>query len=64
VKSAKNAAGKWSFYPFRLDGRPEKTGGSWEFEVYRKDDMVRWVVTHGNLTVFDGMPQRSVKEAQ
>ncbi len=57
IESAKAALEQWEFYPEKADGNPISMGGGWRFEAHKIEDMVRWVVSDGYVTVFDSMPR-------
>jgi len=57
VKSATDALEKWTFYPFRKDGKAVPYGQYWNFEVSRHEDQFRWIVKDDVITVFDNMPR-------
>lgn len=57
AKAAIRAMESWVFYPDRSDGKPIEVGRSWNFEVRRIRDQVRWIVKDDVITVFDNMPR-------
>jgi hypothetical protein len=60
VKCATKAMESWKFAPMTQDGKPVKTGGSWNFILMRVDGEVRWIIQDDIMTVFDNMPRLPV----